>query len=368
MPWTTPTLLQVRKNARGYIMAALPGADALVPNSNMRVIADMDAGLAHENHQHLDWVADQLLPVTNEAEFLDRWAFMYLVNADNSRGRKMATFASGTGTAVGTIGAIIPAGTLLSGGNSVDYQTTQQATIGGDGTTTLNLTALTAGTVGNLDTGSMLGGLALNGVTTSVTIITMDNGVDTETDDELRTRLLARLVAPPMGGSAADWVAWTLDVPGVTRAWAAPNELAVGTMTVRFMCDDSRAYNGGFPIQDDINAVTAFLNTKRPVTVKDWWVVAPIPQPINFTITNLEPDDNTTRQNIIASVNEMLFERARPAAAQDGVLIPAQTIYAAWVSAAILNTPGVESFDLVMADAVMPSDGFMGVLGTVSHG
>jgi hypothetical protein len=33
-----------------------------------------------------------------------------------------------------------------------------------------------------------------------------------------------------------------------------------------------------------------------------------------------------------------------------------------------MNTPGVNSFDLVMTDAVMPYDGAIAVLGTVIHG
>jgi uncharacterized phage protein gp47/JayE len=365
MPWTTPTLAQVRQNARAYVMSALPGADALIPNSNLRVVADVNAGLAHLNLQYLDWLANQLLPITSEAEFLDRWGYMYLLNSDGSRGRKMATYATGTATIIGTVGTIIPSGTVLAAGTGLQYQVTSQQTIGGAGTTTLPLTCLTAGAAGNLDPGSMIG-VPVGG--TSVTVITMDNGTDTETDDELRTRVLARLISPPMGGDADDYVSWALAVPGVTRAWCAPNELSVGTVTVRFMCDDLRASNGGFPIQDDINAVTNYLNTKRPVTVKDFWCTAPIPQPVNFTVTNLDPDDATTWANIVASVKLMLFERARPASAQDGVLIPAQTIYSAWVSGAIINTPGVNSFDLTMADAVMPYDGALAVLGTVIHG
>lgn len=366
MPWTTPTIQQVRQASRAYVMSALPGSDALIPNSNLRVVADVNAGLAHLNLQYLDWLANQLLPITSEAEFLDRWGYMYLLNSDGSRGRKMATYSTGTALATGTSGTIIPAGLTMTAGNGLIYSVTTQQTIGGAGTTTVPLTCLTAGTAGNLEIGSMLS-ISGNPVTVSING-GMDNGTDTETDDELRTRVLARLISPPMGGDAADYVSWALAVPGVTRAWCAPNELSVGTVTVRFMCDDLRASNGGFPIQDDINAVTSYLNTKRPVTVKDFWVTAPIPQPVNFTVNNLDPDDSTTWANVVASVNDMLFQKARPASAQDGVLIPAQTIYSAWVSAAIMNTPGVDSFDLVMSDAVMPYDGAIAVLGTVIHG
>ena len=99
----------------------------------------------------------------------------------------------------------------------------------------------------------------------AMTVISMSGGTDTETDDELRVRLLDRLSAPPMGGDAEDYVVWALSVPGVTRAWSAPNEMGIGTVTVRFM-HDLRASTGGFPNQDDmLTARRRFLISVRPV-------------------------------------------------------------------------------------------------------
>ena len=48
---------------------------------------------------------------------------------------------------------------------------------------------------------------------------------------------------------------------------------------------------------------------------------------------------------------------------------PGQTIYAAWISYAVMSAPGVESFTLVStADCVMQSLGHMAVLGTIYSG
>ena len=79
----------------------------------------------------------------------------------------------------------------------------------------------------------------------------MTGGTDTETDEQLRARILQRIQNPPMGGSAADYVAWALAVPGVTRAWAAP-EQGIGTITVRFLMDDLRADDDGWPTPADV--------------------------------------------------------------------------------------------------------------------
>src|SRR6478736_4591283 len=87
----------------------------------------------------------------------------------------------------------------------------------------------------------------------------MTGGADTETDDQLRARVLFRIQQPPMGGDANDYVAWALAVPGVTRAWCSPLEMGMGTVTVRFMMDELRASNGGFPLGEDIETVSDYL-------------------------------------------------------------------------------------------------------------
>jgi len=169
-----------------------------------------------------------------------------------------------------------------------------------------------------------------------------------------------------MGGDANDYVAWALSVPGVTRAWTA-TEMGIGTVSLRFMMDDLRSDQGGFPTTADVAAVTTYIDSVRPVTLKDRWVMAPIPEPIDFTIRSLVPDEDSVRENIEISVRQMLRERAAPARSVNGKMIPGTTIYAAWVSAAIMDVPNVESFTLVMDDHPMISNGLLAVLGTILY-
>ena len=196
----------------------------------------------------------------------------------------------------------------------------------------------------------------------------MSGGADAETDDELRVRVLDRIRMPPMGGDADDYVAWALAIPGVTRAWTSPLEQGPGTVTLRFMMDDVRASNdpltNGFPTSDDVAAVQALVDAQRPVTA-DLFVAAPIPEPIGYTVTNLDNDTPGVRAAITVSVTAMLADRAKPAWSKNGVGQPAQAIYSAWVSDAALNTAGVGYFDLVMADHVMPNNGAMAVHGKI---
>jgi uncharacterized phage protein gp47/JayE len=352
MPWSTPTLKEVRGLVRDNVRASLPGADASVPNSVLRVLSDAQGGLCHLTLQYIDWLSLQLLPDTAETEWLDRHGAIWLVNSDGTIGRKQATFASGLVEFTGTSGTIIPAGTRISGGEAT-YETTEQRTIG---TIALEVPvrALDAGAVGNVESGSMMTLLdTIPGADGLVRAIEITGGVETENDDDLRMRVLQRIRNPPMGGTQENYVTWALAVPGVTRAWANM-EQGPGTITVRFLMDELRAEDDGWPTPADVQAVHDYINLMRPVTVMDCYVVAPIKEFIDVTILDLVPESSMGA--VEASLKDMLFRMAAPG----------QTIYAAWISYAIMNAPGVQTFHLQTTDDhPMPSLGHMAVLGTV---
>jgi uncharacterized phage protein gp47/JayE len=359
MPWTTPTLSNVRSMVRDAIRGQLPGADANVPNSVLRVVSDAMGALCHLVLQYVDWLALQLLPDTAETEWLDRHGAIWLINADGSTGRKMATPASGTATFVGQpLGTVVPQATQLLYGN-VSYETTQQYEVndaGGD----IPIQSLVPGTVGNEPPGTLLTITStIPGLVPTATVVTLSNGTDTETDDELRARVLQRIRQPPQGGAANDYVRWALAVPGCTRAWCAPNEMGIGTVTVRVLFDDLRADNDGWPRAEDLQAVTDYIDSVRPVAVKDFWVLAPIKQYVDVHIRDLVPDTPATRAAIETALLDMLYERAAPG----------QTIFAVWKAEAIMNNAPVVSFDLTdWTDDVMANAGSMAVLRDIYYG
>jgi uncharacterized phage protein gp47/JayE len=353
LPWSTPTLKEVRSLVRDDVRSSLPGADASVPNSVLRVLSDAQGGLCHLTLQYIDWLALQLLPDTAETVWLDRHGAIWLVNSDGSRGRKQATFASGSVTVTGVVGTVVPTATQLDG--PVGYETTADVTIG-SGPSETTARALDPGSVGNMNNGDTLA-VSVPGADSTATVVSMTGGTDTETDGDLRARILHRIQNPPMGGAVADYVTWALAVPGVTRAWAAP-EQGPGTMTVRFLMDQLRASDDGWPQPQDVQAVAAYIDKMRPVTVKDCYVVAPIKQFVDVSIADLVPGTTVVAGAIEASLRQMLHELAAPG----------QTIYAAWISYAVMNATGVQSFQLLTtADVVMPSLGNMAVLGTISY-
>jgi uncharacterized phage protein gp47/JayE len=361
MPWTTPTLRNVRVMVRDNVRAYLPGSDANVPNSLLRVMADAMGALCHLVLQYIDWLSKQLLPDTAETEFLDRHGAIWLVNSDGTKGRKQATLSFGSISITGNAGVVVPLGSTLTNtptdGEIIAYETLEQVNVGLT-PTPVQVRALDAGAAGNLGAGAIMAfNPVLNGVDRNASVIAIAGGADTETDDELRARVLLRIQQPPMGGDKTDYEAWVLAVPGVTRAWCNPLEMGIGTVTVRFMMDDLRADNGGIPLAQDVVAVEAYLDTVRPVAVKDVFVAAPIAFPITLGISALVVDSAATREAIELSLRDMFFEKA----------IPGGTIYESWVESAIADAVGVDHFELSFVTTPMPTPGSLGILGSIIY-
>ncbi len=360
MPWNLPLLRDRRRQVRDDIAAHLPGADATVANSVLRVVGDAQAALTHDNDRHLEWVARMMIPDTAEGEFAERWANIWLPD-----GRKPASYATGFITVTGSPGAVIASGTVLtaslvdSAGAAVTWQFEVSAGITlASSSAAVAIAAIDAGALGNLDEGAALGFLTvLPGIDGAAVVAApgLAGGADVETDEDLRRRTIDRIQQPPHGGTAHDYVQWALECPGVTRAWAR-QEMGIGTVTVRIMLDDVRGYLGGVPESEDLAVVRAYIDERRPVTVADFWVVAPVAQPINLIIGDLIGDTPETRANIRVELDAMLRFRAAPGA----------IIYASWIREAVAIATGEDHHDLTVANVVPASAGHLAVLGTLT--
>jgi uncharacterized phage protein gp47/JayE len=259
----------------------------------------------------------------------------------------------------------VPAGTeLVSPDGQAFYDTLEFITLG-TAPVEVAVRATTAGAAGNIPAGTALAlTVPESGVDSAVIVVDLRGGEEIESDDELRARVLARIRQPPMGGCAYDYEHWAMSIPSVTRAWCAPREMGMGTVTVRFMCDALRPETSGIPTQDDINIVRAYLDTVRPVAVRDFFVEAPVPEPIDFNLA-LKQDSLALRGQVQASVAAMISEKAAPAHQVDGELVPGTAILASWVAEAINRC--TNDFTLTMSDHPMPHNGAIGVLGTITY-
>lgn len=305
MPFDRPTLSELRARIAADIEART-GEDATSRGSLYNVLAQAEAGAAHGLHGHQAWIVRQMFDETAEEANLERRAGWFAID------RIAATAATGTATATGTDGAQILVGTLLQTSSSVAYQVTATATIVA-GTASIALQAVEPGADGNLAAGASLTFISpvldVDSVAT-VAAAGLTGGADIETVEQLRARLLERKRQPPMGGAAHDYIAWAKAAHAdVTRAWCYPLESGVGSVTVRFVTDNLPS---PIPSAAVVNAVQAYVDEQRPVTVKQCYVLAPVETPLNLVFTRLSPNDAATRTAVEAELADYLYRAGEP--------------------------------------------------------
>lgn len=352
MSFARPTLQTLIDRIIADINARLPGADARLPYSNLNVLAFAEGGAVHGLYGFIDWLSQQILPDTADAEHLDRWCSIWGVS------RKAAAPATGNITLTGTTGATVPVGTLMQRADGQQYQTTAVGTLAA-GTATVATVAVTAGLAGTSTAGTNLNLVSpLAGVNAAATVATggLTGGADVETDDALRARLLARIQQPPQGGSANDYVTWALQVAGVTRAWVYPGELGAGTVTLRFVRDNDGTGAAIIPDAGEVAAVQAYIDALRPVTAQ-LTVVAPTSVPLNFQITGLTPSTSAVQAAVQAELQDLLLREATPGG----------TILLSHIRAAISQATGEIDYALVSPTAnVTNTTGNMSTMGSIA--
>lgn len=352
MPFTRPTLAELVTRIRGDLRGRLEIGGPLLRKAMADVLGAVWAGAVHSLYGYLDWLARQLFVETAEREALLRRARPYGMSPT------AAQFASGTVTATGTNGTVIPINTLLRLDAATTYHVTVAQTIAA-GTAAVPIAADIAGTASNLIAGaavSLQSPIAgVNGTMTVVADIT--NGVDEESTAEFGARFELRLQQPPEGGAAQDYIGWAEAAPGVTRAWAFPIEQGKGTVVVRFVNDLAIPI---FPDPTAVAVVQAALDAQRPITAIAI-AVAPTQLTVAFTI-HIVPDTTDTRAAVVAELTDLFVRLAQPG---DGA--GKGTVLLSQIRTAIGVAAGVTDYVLTVPSAdVVPGLGQLPTVGTVT--
>jgi uncharacterized phage protein gp47/JayE len=384
MPYPRPTLTQLRDQALQDIIAA----NIIAPNGNgisgllqkavLRVIAYVQAGFAYLHYLYLDWISLQSVPYTSTGEYLAGWGGLKGVSVVD------ATFAAGSIQFTVTQACDIPSGTpILRSSDGFAYASTADVPMSGAGTATVPIQATTSGAAGNCDEGiafqlgGSIAGVAANGLSSTPIV----GGSPQEDTDNFRTRVMDAYSSPPQGGDMEDYIEWALAVPGVTRAWVAPNAAGVGSVTVYVMLDEAEAAFGGFPqgsngvatnetrasaaTGDQLN-VANHIFPLRPVTALVY-VNAPVASPVNFTIANLGSNNTTPMQQAIEAALADMFVRLGNVGGTvnplTGAAWPALDA-SAWYQA-LSAIPGLTQFTITApAGPLTPSTGDLFTVGT----
>jgi uncharacterized phage protein gp47/JayE len=347
MPFSRPTLNTLLDQTAGEMESRLPGVLARVRRSLAGVLARVVAGAVWALYGYAEWLDRQKWPDLSEAEYLDwhggRWGIV----------RKEAAGATGVIQFSGVEGAVVPVATVTQRADGVQYSTTAEGIIAG-GQALVPAQALVAGQAGNAALNTALN-LAnpIAGVNAGAIVSTaFSGGSEIEADEDYRARILARIRQPPQGGSDDDYVAWALEVAGVTRAWVYPQEQGAGTVVLRFVRDDDAS-----PIPDagEVATVQTYVDALRPVTAQ-LYVVAPVAVPVNFTLT-VQPNTAAVKAAVEAELRALLLRDAQPGA----------TLKISHVREAISIAAGEDDYVLTApaADVVMAA-GQMATMGVVT--
>lgn len=349
MPFDRPTLSEIVDRIRTDIANALNLGTSVLRRSNIGVVSKAYGGAVHMLHGHLDYLSKQILIDTASTEYLERHASVWGLS------RKAATFAEGDITFTGTDGSVIPAGTIVQRADGVQFETLDEATIVSS-SATATVRSLTLGVDGNTDAGvSLVLSSTISGVvaTATVGVDGISGGVEAESDDDLRDRLLSRIQDPPRGGALTDYEQWATSVEGVTRAFIFPLYTGPGTVAV-FVVDDSNI-SDPIPGTTVVEAVQAYIDERRPVTATVT-VYAPVAAPMNPTI-QISPNTATVRAAIEDELRS-LFQR-------EGAV--GGTILRSHISEAISNASGETDHAIVSpAGNFSVPNGSFPVLGTVT--
>lgn len=349
MSFSRPSLADIIQRVRNDVFSRL-AADDVLRRADAEVYARVMSGVAHGLYGFIEWLSDQVIYDTAEKEYLERWCSIWGIT------RKAAAAATGQATFTVQAGAVIPAGTLLQALDGVQYETTADATVAAP-TATAPIAAVVPAATGNRASGQSLALVSpVIGVQSTATAGALSGGADQEVDDALRARFLARIQQPPHGGASFDYVTWALEVAGVTRAWCYPQELGPGTVTVRFVRDNDGSGTAIIPDADEVAAVLAYIDARRPVTAQVT-VVAPVSVPLDVQIQGLTPNNATVKAAVEAELKDLLLREA----------VPGGTILLSHIRAAISAAAGETDYVLLSPTAnVANTTGNMSTMGSIT--
>lgn len=286
--------------------ASVLPSDLELARSNTRAISFVQGLGLHGAYRYVrDFIARQAVAGQSAGEFLDGWLDTY------SMKRKESALATGMASGTGETGRVLEAGTLLLHEAS-GWQFRVQADVAvASGAVSASLMAVQVGARGNLAAGTQLSLVStVAGINSVFTLATgTAGGADEEKDEEALFRLKQRLAYSPMGGSPADYAAWALSLPGITRAWGLRNPAGPTSAGVIIMADANAPY--GRPTAAQQAQVFAYITDPRRGPPDELFVIIPTAQVINVSL-RMNVDTPATRAGAEAALRDLFFRESVP--------------------------------------------------------
>lgn len=351
MVWATPSLGELVTRVSRAFTGKLQGSDAALARNNLAPTAKVIAGEMSILHKRLAWAADQRFVLTSDQDTLDRHG----AEMKPPVPRKEAAPARGSVDIVAPGAITLATGAILARSDGVAFSVDAGLVLAGAGSATVQVTAVVAGANGATAAGSPFS--ASSGVTGAATFAVSTDGLggaaDREGNQAYKARLLLAKAFPEHAGAPADWLKYTLAVPGVTRAFIDPLGFGRATVVIYPFFDLTRP--NGIPLESDRLAVLDALRLAGPGAGK---AIVRIPQavPIDYTIADLTPDTPEVRAAVVAEVATTFFRNSRVAGLSAPhpsmpFLATPTSFSRSWIWQAVANATGEESHVLVEPSA-----------------
>lgn len=334
MPYDRPSLSEIIDRIENDFVVRVNNSQTFLQKSVFKIFARVYGGSNHLLYDFIEFVKDQLFISNADGENLEKHGAEYGIFRLN--GEK----ATGEITATGTTGIEVPADTELQSASGNRYRVLTAGTVNA-GTVDLDIEAKEVGTDYDELVGTVLTFVSpISGVNATATVIGdgIEGGVDPDTDDQYRTKILNRKRFPPHGGIDIDYENWALEYSGnITRAWAIPEYQGIGTIGLAFVMDNDAT--SIFPSEAERNAVRNYLISHLdddigkyvgiPVTAEPGFFVIDLqPYSVNLTV-EIYPNTSTVRTNVEAKIEELIQQEGEP-----GGTIALSKFYEAITSAA----------------------------------
>jgi uncharacterized phage protein gp47/JayE len=360
-----PTLAAVRSRVVADIDSNVTGADSRLRKTALRAIAVTLSGVSWALHKFGSSIAREILPDCASATGLKRWKRLFRlpdVQAIKSQGAVLFT---------GTDTTPIPSGTEVVRNDGVAYATTVVAIIGSvtPGEVSVAVEAIATGSDGDAEAGQLVTLTEpISGVDSAATVDTggIVGGVDVETTEQLRIRVLERMALAPQSGAVADYVRWTREATaGVRDVFVGVNEPNLGHVTIRFTVEpeDGDPANA-IPSTAQVDAVQDYIGGTVGADPFDFADAAsPAPAfgdridvreltaaPTTFAFSALSPNSAAVQAAIEAALMALMLQRGEPG----GTITLDQ-----WIGA-VDAAPGEDSATLSQINGVAAADVIFG--------
>lgn len=232
---TFPKLQEIISRMLTDAQTLLPESNPYLPNSFFQALLISVAGRNYENNQQLESMIKLLFIGTTSDGFLVNWGAVYNLT------RKSSASASGNVTVEGSVGGLIPNGSILTSQSGIQYKTLSNASIQ---ETTLNVTLSRTGSVVTATTASTHPYATGTVVTMSDATYVDYNGSPTITVLDNLNFTYTITTEPPVSASAVSQAFVASIGVESTEFTSAANLDSGGVLT----------FQDSFPVIDDNNA------------------------------------------------------------------------------------------------------------------